>query len=70
MKTKTVKTERKSQTRLDYAEVHPIFAGTAKTEKTIHSLLYVSYSENGFLCFSSDDVFSCAATSGDGRACA
>ena len=31
---------------------------------------YVMYIENGFYCFSSDDVFSCAATSGDGRACA
>ena len=26
--------------------------------------------KNGFLCFSSDDVFSCAATCGDGGACA
>ena len=27
---KTVKTECRSQTCLDYAEVHPVFAGTAK----------------------------------------
>ena len=41
-----------------------------KTQKTIHSVLYVPYNENGFLCFSSDDVFSCRATGDDGRACA
>ena len=41
-----------------------------KPQKTIHSVQYVSYNQNGFYCFSSEDVFSCRATSDDGRACA
>ena len=32
-KRKTEKTESRSQTCLDYAEVHPVFAGTAKTSR-------------------------------------
>ena len=30
----------------------------------------ILYNENGFYCFSSGDVFSCRATSDDGRTCA
>ena len=39
-----------------------------KTKKTIHSVLYALYNDYGFYCFSSDDVFSCKATSDDVRA--
>ena len=45
------------------------FSESAKQDAPQHSPSKLD-SAFGFHCFSSDDVFGCAATSGDGRACA
>ena len=50
---KTEKTESRVHTRLDYAEVHPVFAGTAKTSLTLKNNYYceASMMKNVFLVF-------------------
>ena len=63
-----------SQTCLSFAEVHPVFA-ESKNPASLknHSFQYIAVMSGcaaGFLGFSSEDVFSCAATSDVVRACA
>jgi hypothetical protein len=59
---------------LSYAEVHPVFAGTAnsialraqKPGYTRRSFFLVE--QSGTMVFASEDVFGCKATSDDDRA--